>query len=89
MVIISSELSEEDILNAIDKITQFITQKGGNIIGVERWGRRKLAYPIKHHGEGDYVVAQIELEPSKARELEGKFRLSEEYLRHLLIRLGA
>jgi small subunit ribosomal protein S6 len=87
MVIVSPEVSEEDIPNMVDKITQFIAQKGGNIIEVEHWGRRKLAYPIKHYGEGDYVVTRFELEPSKVRELEASFRLAEEYLRHLLVRL--
>ncbi len=87
MVIVSPELPEEEVPNAVDKISQFITQKGGNIIGVERWGKRRLAYPIRHYGEGDYVVAQFELEPGKIRELEASFRLAEEYLRHLLIRL--
>jgi small subunit ribosomal protein S6 len=87
MVVISPDIAEEDIPGTIDKVTQFITQRGGAVTEVERWGRRKLAYPIKHHREGDYVVARFELEASKIRELEASLDLPDELLRHLLVKL--
>ena len=88
-VIINPDVSEEDIPSVLDKMNQFISQIGGATITVDRWGRKKLAYPIKHYREGEYVVTQLELESSKAEELKAGFRLSEEFLRHLLVRLNA
>lgn len=88
VVIIDPEVTEESIPAALDKMTGFITQRGGAMLKVDRWGRRKLAYPIKHHREGDYVVAQFELEPNKTGELEASLRLADEFLRHLLVRMG-
>lgn len=88
VVIIDPEVTEESIPAALDKMTGFITQRGGAMLKVDRWGRRKLAYPIKHHREGDYVVAQFELEPNKTGELEASLRRADEFLRHLLVRMG-
>jgi small subunit ribosomal protein S6 len=88
-VIINPDVTEDDIPIVLDKMTQLISQMGGATIKVDRLGRRKLAYPIKHYREGEYVVTQLELESSKAEELKASFRLSEEFLRHLLVRLNA
>ncbi len=50
------------------------------------WGRRKLAYGINRHLEGNYVVTQIRLDPARAHELESGFAISDDIIRHLLIR---
>jgi small subunit ribosomal protein S6 len=88
-VIINPDVTEESIPSVLEKMTRFITQMGGTTIKVDRWGRRKLAYPIKHYREGEYVITEIELEPEKTGELKANLRLSDEFLRHLLIRLNA
>ena len=87
-VIISPDVTEESMPGVLDKMTRFISQMGGAIIKVDRWGRRKLSYPIKHYREGEYVITQIELEPDKTGELKASLRLSDEFLRHLLVRLN-
>jgi len=86
-IIISPEVEDEKLDTAIDNISQFITEKGGVISGMDRWGKRKLAYPIKHFMEGNYVLAQFKLEPTLGKELEAKLHISEEILRHLLIKV--
>jgi small subunit ribosomal protein S6 len=86
-VVFSPQIAEEDITAAIEKVSQFITQKGGEVGAVNRWGRRKLAYPIKHFTEGNYALTQFKLQPNLAAELETNLRGSEEILRHLLVRL--
>jgi len=88
-LIISPEIADE-ILNAtIDKVSQFITEKGGTISEVEHWGKKKLAYPIKHFMEGNYVLTRCKLRPALCKELEAKLQVSEEVLRHLLIKLSS
>jgi small subunit ribosomal protein S6 len=88
VVILSPELAEEDIPAAIDRLSQLIVDRGGEVKDVDRWGRRKLAYPINKHLEGNYLVTQVRLEPDRTSGVEAGLRISEEVLRHLLIRVG-
>ena len=53
---------------------------------MQPWGRRRLAYPISRHTEGNYVLTQIKLDPERTHELESGFAISDDILRHLLIR---
>lgn len=89
VLVISPEIADETLDGTIDKVTQFITEKGGIISNAERWGKRKLAYPIEHFMEGSYVLVRFKLSSTLTKELEAKLRVSEEVLRHLLIRLGS
>jgi small subunit ribosomal protein S6 len=88
VVILSPELAEDDVPAAIDRLSQFIADRGGEVKEINRWGRRKLAYPIKKHLEGDYLVTQVKLEPGRTSDIEAGLRISEEVLRHLLVRVG-
>ena len=88
VVILSPELAEEDIPAAIDRLSRLIVDRGGELKDVNRWGRRKLAYPIKNHLEGNYLVTQVSLDPGRTSDLEAGLHISEEVLRHLLLRTG-
>jgi small subunit ribosomal protein S6 len=80
------EIPEEEVQGAIDRLTGAITSRGGEVHDVQPWGRRKLAYPIKRHMEGNYLLTNIRLDPLRAHDLESNFMISEDILRHLLIR---
>lgn len=86
VVVMNPEIGEDDVPAAIDRVATAVTSRGGEVTEVTPWGRRKLAYPINKHLEGNYVVTQIRLDPSRAHELESGFSISDEILRHLLIR---
>jgi len=88
VVILSPELAEEDIPAAIDRLSQLIADRGGEVKEVDRWGRRKLAYPINRHLEGNYLVTHVKLDPNRTSDIEAGLRISEEVLRHLLVRVG-
>ena len=87
VLIISPEVTEEKFGAAIDNISRFITERGGVVSGMEQWGKRRLAYPIRHFVEGNYVLARFKMEPPVGKELEANLRISEHILRHLLVRL--
>jgi len=89
VLLITPEAQDEILDTAIDNVSQLITEKGGIISDVERWGKKKLAYPIKHFMEGSYVLIQFKLKPTLTRELEANLQISEEVLRHLLIKLSS
>jgi small subunit ribosomal protein S6 len=86
VVVINPEIDEEDVPAAVERVTGAITSRGGEVAEVTPWGRRKLAYPISRHVEGNYVLTNIKLDPARAHDLESSFLISDEILRHLLIR---
>ena len=88
VLIVSPEIVDETLDTTIDKVGQFITEKDGTISDVERWGKRRLAYPIKHFMEGSYVLTRFKLKPALSKELEANLQISEAILRHLLIKLN-
>ena len=85
--IISPEVVDDRINEVTESVSQFITGKGGIISEVEQWGKRRLAYPIKRFEEGSYVLVRFKMQPGYNRELETNLRISEDILRHLLIKL--
>ena len=87
--IVSPEVAEESLENTIGGISQFITGRDGVISDVERWGKRKLAYPVAHFLEGNYVLARFKINPVRCKELEANLKISEDILRHLLIKVGS
>ncbi len=88
VMIVSPEIADEDVPAAVERVSQFIIDRGGTIVQVDQWGRRRLAYPIRHFSEGTYVLTQFKSEPPLAAELEASLQISEEILRHLLVRSG-
>jgi len=88
VVILSPQLPEEEVPAAIERVSQSVVNRGGEVLEVNPWGRRKLAYPIRRHLEGNYVLTKIKLDPGRTAELETGLAMSEEVLRHLLVRVG-
>ncbi len=89
VVIINPEVGDETLDSLIDNISRFITDNGGTVSDVERWGKKKLAYSIKRFVEGNYVLTRFKLKPALSRELEASLRISEDVLRHLLVRVSS
>jgi small subunit ribosomal protein S6 len=86
--IIHPEVADDALDPLINNITQYITGKKGSIEEVARWGRKKLAYPIKHLMEGNYVLIRFNLDPSANKELETNLKISEKIIRYLLIKVN-
>lgn len=86
VVVMSPDIAEEDVPAALERVSGAVTSRGGEVVDTRPWGRRRLAYSISRHTEGNYVISQIRLDPGRAHELEGHFNISEEILRHLLVR---
>ena len=86
--IVSPEVADESLDSKIDGISQFITGNNGVISEVERWGKKKLAYPLRHFLEGNYILTRFKLSPARCKELEANLKISEEILRHLLLKSG-
>ncbi|MDD5288660.1 MAG: 30S ribosomal protein S6 [Dehalococcoidales bacterium] len=87
-VILKPDLSEEKLTATTENIKKFITGKGGVIADTKPWGKRRLAYPIKRAREGNYILLKFTMKPNQNRELETSLKISEDVLRHLLVKLG-
>ncbi len=86
VLVISPELDEDKFNTTLNKINQLIADVGGEVSDVKQWGKRRLAYPIKHFSEGNYVLTQLKLKPTLNKEVEAKLQIHEEVLRYLLVR---
>ncbi len=87
-VIVSPAVGDENVEAVVDRVGQFIANAGGEVTKVDKWGRRRLAYPINSFREGYYSVTQFKMNPRGTFELERSVKLSEDIIRHLVVRLG-
>lgn len=86
MLVFSPEAPDDRISAIIDRTTRQITADGGQIIKVAPWGRRRLAYAIDRHREGAYHIVVFEAPTTAIAELERGLLITEEVLRHLVVR---
>lgn len=85
LLIVNPDVSDEDLETRLGKISAMITEKSGTVASVDRWGKRKLAYPINRYSEGIYVLMNCTFDPALCQQMENSLRISEDILRHLLI----
>ena len=88
MCIIQPDLDETATNGVIDKVKGWITDSGGSIEKAEVWGRRRMAYSINKHREGQYVLLNVSMSPAATFELERNLRYQESIMRHMLSTVG-
>ena len=86
MLIFRPDAPDDRISAIIDRTTRQVTTDGGQIVKVAPWGRRRLAYPIDRHREGAYHIVVFEAPTTAIAELERGLLITEEVLRHLVVR---
>ncbi|MFZ9352310.1 MAG: 30S ribosomal protein S6, partial [Candidatus Limnocylindrus sp.] len=69
-----------------ERTTRSITEQGGTILKDVAWGRRRMAYEIDHAKDGIYQIYVFEVAASAIAEIERVLLITEEVLRHLVIR---
>jgi small subunit ribosomal protein S6 len=88
MFILPSDADESVVQGALDRITRIVSEAGGSLGKVDRWGRRRLAYEIARQAEGYYVVAEFTAEPRVIKDLERAMQLSDEVIRAKVVVRG-
>lgn len=87
-VVIIVKLGEEEAINAtIAKFENIIKTTGGTIDKVDRWGKRRLAYEVKDVMEGYYTLINFTSEPATVFELERVLKITDDILKHMVIKL--
>ena len=81
VAVLRPDLDEAGLGAALERITQRITEHGGVLKSQERWGKRKLAFPIKKSRDGYYVLLVFTLDPGRSAALRQLLGLNEDLLR--------
>jgi small subunit ribosomal protein S6 len=80
-------MPDDDIRNFTEKYTELIKTNGGEIIKIEDWGFKRLAYLVKKKEKGRYLLFDFVGLPALITELERQFKISEEVLKFLSVKL--
>ena len=86
-VILDLGLEDDQIRSIIDRAVDTIKTEGGTPGRIDRWGRRRFAYRLKHRWEGYYVFIEASAEPNAMAVLDRQLTLTDGVLRHRVIRL--
>lgn len=81
MLLIDPRLDTPQIEAVIERFSGLVAERGGEVKGVERWGRRRLAYEIEDLEEGFYAVFTYHLPPQGRGEVEAALPFLEGLLR--------
>jgi small subunit ribosomal protein S6 len=84
--VVDGDLSDEEVKSAIDKFTRIIAAQGGTVVGVDEWGRKKLAYKVKSAARGYYILADFAGTPETVKELERNYRIDDRIIRYLTVK---
>jgi small subunit ribosomal protein S6 len=87
MLVLRPDAPEDRIQAVLEKTTRQLTDGGGQIVKAAPWGRRRLAYPIDRYREGSYHIIHFDAPPEAIGELERTLLITEEVLRHLVVRV--
>jgi small subunit ribosomal protein S6 len=85
--ILRPSLEEADVDDRANKIADIIKNQGGEVVAIEKLGKKRLAYEINDLREGSYVVMQYKSTGEASKELERLMKLHEDVVRALVIHL--
>ena len=85
VLIITPELDEEATNELIERVKNTIESGEGKVLKVDAWGSKRLAYPIRRHTDGYYVLYIFESQPDAISQLNNSLRLIESILRHMIV----
>ena len=85
IIVLDPSLGDAGLDEEIGRVQNIITTRNGEVVAVEKWGRRKLAYEVNKRKEGIYALVRFKGHGEILAELEHRFRLNESMLRHLTV----
>jgi small subunit ribosomal protein S6 len=85
MYIVRPDVDEDGLRAAIDSVKALVEGQGGEVRKTTNWGKRRLAYEVKHLRDGHYVIVEMRLDGGKVAEIERALRIHDQVFRHLLV----
>lgn len=87
LFIVNPELNDAEVENVVQRLQEVVTRSGGQVHRTENWGRKKLAYEVKKHRKGIYVLMYLSGSGKTVAELERHYRMMDPVLRYLTVKL--
>ena len=81
--VVNGDLPDEEVKATIDKFSRILTTNEGTLVGMEEWGRKKLAYKIQGTTRGYYVLVDYAGTPATVKELERNYRIDDRIVRYV------
>ncbi|OGY25314.1 MAG: 30S ribosomal protein S6 [Candidatus Woykebacteria bacterium RBG_16_43_9] len=86
VVVTGADGSNTDRKNLIDQVQKIMSAEKGEVVRVDDWGKKTLAYPIKKNSQGRYSLITFKGNSNTPQAIKAKFNLTEEILRYLVVR---
>ena len=86
VLLVHPDADEERLEAVVERVRRVASDHGGSVVNEDNWGKRKLAYKIGRFTEANYHLANIEMEGSGTTVLDNSLKLTDDVIRHLLIR---
>jgi len=86
VAIVRPDATDESVAGKLDEVGRLVTGRQGVVDETQRWGRKKLAYPIRKYVEGDYSLMRFKLEPGHIRDVRDLLESDVDVLRYLVIK---
>jgi len=87
LYIIKPDLDAEQTAATVEKFAELVRSNKGEIVKLDQWGKRRLAYEVQDYREGFYVLMQFKAEPAVASEVERIMKISENIIKYLITRI--
>jgi len=87
LFIVKPDATEEEIDHLVEQMSKNVTNAGGAVDKVDKWGKRRLAYRVAKHREGHYVLMQFTAGPETVSEFERRLRVQDSVIKFLTVRI--
>jgi small subunit ribosomal protein S6 len=87
VVILHPDMGEDDVRNFTERYTQLVKTSGGEIIKIEDWGLKRLAYLVQKKEKGRYILFDFVGNPALISEMERQFKISEDVMKYLSVKI--
>ena len=85
--IVAPDLGDPDVQKIADRFKGVVETQGGTVESAAKWDKRKLAYEINGHKEGNYVIMNFEADAKVPQELDRLMRISDDIIRHRIFKV--
>jgi small subunit ribosomal protein S6 len=87
LFIADPNLGEPEVDALTTQVQGFAEKEGAQLQKVEKWGKKRLAYPVGRHREGSYVLLVVEGSGALVKEVERRIKVTDGVIRHLTVRV--
>lgn len=87
LYIIRPNIGDEEKTALVERFDNILKDNGAEIIESKEWGKRRLAYKIDNYRDGIYHVITVNAEPAAIQEFDRLIKISDDVIRHIVVRL--